>query len=120
LVAVYPQYPWKPWLFDKVPQGYWEDIGNRKEYFAYIREKYIKSEEDWYNLRVSEINERQLKSLLMSYYKNSLSRALQDLFPGILRRRGCVDIGRSEFANLAIFASSARILVRYEKSEKIL
>ena len=49
--AVYPEYNWLPWKFDKIQSKYWEDINNQKKFMDWVgNELKIKEMSDWYNV----------------------------------------------------------------------
>jgi hypothetical protein len=51
LAAVYPDYEWLPWRFDKCPQGYWHDMKNQRKFMDWAAKQLdMKNMEDWYKL----------------------------------------------------------------------
>jgi hypothetical protein len=34
LKAAYPNVEWKPWKFQQVPKGFWDDVDNRQKFLA--------------------------------------------------------------------------------------
>jgi hypothetical protein len=56
LTTLYPEHQFKPWLFRRVPQGYWNDPQNQLLFMDWFASVYnIKSVEDWYNVDVKEV-----------------------------------------------------------------
>jgi len=56
LLAVFPEYNWQIWKFDKVPKGYWEVKENQKKYFDLLAsELQLKDGKDWLEVRTSEV-----------------------------------------------------------------
>jgi hypothetical protein len=56
LTTLYPEHQVKPWLFRRVPQGYWNDPQNQLLFMDWFASVYnIKSVEDWYNVDVKQI-----------------------------------------------------------------
>lgn len=48
LVAIYPEYSWKIYKFEKVPNNFWEDKENVMEAIDCIKKELgIKTKEDW-------------------------------------------------------------------------
>ena len=39
LLAIYPEYEWQPWRFNKVPNNYWKDLDHQKKYIAWLTEE---------------------------------------------------------------------------------
>jgi hypothetical protein len=96
LSTIYPEKKWLPWLFDKVPQGYWEDTANQLSFLDWISQRLeVKSQEDWYKIKTSGIHgdnmsitigyvvdiEKLGGTTLLRYYNGSLIKALQTLYP---------------------------------------
>lgn len=49
---LFPDYDWKPWLFNQVPANWWKKAENRKEYLQWLGEKLGYSEPvDWYKAK---------------------------------------------------------------------
>jgi hypothetical protein len=49
LTHVYPEYPWKPWLVDKMHKGGWNDINMVTRYVEWLEKQLnIVELEDWY------------------------------------------------------------------------
>ncbi len=69
------------WLQPK-DVSFWTIQSNRKSYFDWVSSQLkIQSLEDWYNIRVSDIQAFSGGSLLNNYYGGSLIKALQNLYP---------------------------------------
>jgi hypothetical protein len=39
LRSVYPNYDWKPWLFNRVCNGFWANEGNMDQYLAWLSDQ---------------------------------------------------------------------------------
>ena len=51
IMSVLPEYPWIPWKFLNVPNGYWNEIENQIKFMRYLGEQLkVKTMEDWYGL----------------------------------------------------------------------
>ena len=51
LKSVYPEYPWLPWKFVRLPRNYWSNIENQREFMQYLSKQLnIKELSDWYNI----------------------------------------------------------------------
>ncbi len=81
LCAVYPEQKFLPWLFEKVPQGFWDNTANQRSYLDWLASQLnITKAEDWYSVKVSDVVTRRGGSLL-SRYGGSLSKALMHNYP---------------------------------------
>lgn len=53
MMDTYPDFSWKPWLFEHTPKGYWEDMENQKQYLEWLGKRLgYNSMDDWYKLTV--------------------------------------------------------------------
>jgi hypothetical protein len=53
LRAVYPDFEWLPWKFDKCPQNYWGDVKNQRKFLDWAaKELKIAEISDWYRVSV--------------------------------------------------------------------
>lgn len=78
-----PRYDWKPWLFSSVPQGYWQQLENRRAYVEWLgRQAGCKSPESWSRLTRAQFARHGGGGLLAAYYAGSPLRALQECRPG--------------------------------------
>jgi hypothetical protein len=51
LSAVYPEYEWLPWKFDKSPANYWEDVKNQGKFVEWAAKQLNVNEmSDWYKV----------------------------------------------------------------------
>jgi hypothetical protein len=74
LKELYPEYPWQPWTFDRIPQKYWDSLENQRAYMDWIAVTLeIKSMEDWYRLGSRQLVMRKGAGLLEKY-DNQLSK----------------------------------------------
>jgi len=81
LEELHPEFVWKAWLFEKVPNGFWDVMANRKSYLQWISgEINIQKPADWFSVKQEEFIRRGGGGFLWKY-RNSIQRALQDLFP---------------------------------------
>lgn len=98
LEAVYPEYKWQPWLFQKVPVGFWKDDYNIQHYIKWLSEILgIEKMEDWYNVTYSQISQLAGGTLLN-----------QCNFPALLKR--C----------FPSYAWNRRLFATYYKSQDLL
>jgi hypothetical protein len=45
---VYPEYKWLPWLFERLPPGFWRDANNLRLFLNWAGKKLgIKEMKDW-------------------------------------------------------------------------
>ena len=72
---------WKRWLFNKVPNKFWDKKGNKLDYMEWLsNQKGIDKLEDWYNYD-RELLIRNFGSGLLDKYSSSLQNVLLDLYP---------------------------------------
>lgn len=82
LVSVYPNQDWPIWKFNRVPSGQWDDLNQQRQFMDMVAQKLgLKSMDDWYYVKQSQIKQLGGASLLQHYYHNSLSAALMQIYP---------------------------------------
>ena len=60
LVFAYQNHKWLPWLFDRIPNGFWDDAENRERFLRWIgKQLKFKTADDWQRLTAESL--RQLK-----------------------------------------------------------
>ncbi len=63
-----PEYPWKEWLFPRVPRGFWNDRQNRRRYLDWLAEELgFKTIEDWYRLTTETLGQYRGDSITTMY-----------------------------------------------------
>lgn len=68
LTTLYPEYSWKLWKFEKVPQEFWQDIQNRRLFFEDLAKKLnITSWENWYDVSSQTIRENGGSGLIEAF-----------------------------------------------------
>ena len=81
LKSIYPNYEWIPWKF-QTSKNFWSNIENQRKYFNWLSNQLnIKSNEDWYNIKIEQIISLYSSSLLNKYYDGSLYLALKSIYP---------------------------------------
>jgi hypothetical protein len=81
LTSIYPQFDWKPWRFNSVPQKYWKNRQNQRNFFDWIAEQIgINTQHDWYNVRKGDIFHLGVVGIL-DVYGSSFFVALQNIYP---------------------------------------
>eukprot|EP01027_Heterolobosea_sp_BB2_P003839 GEZU01005788.1.p1 GENE.GEZU01005788.1~~GEZU01005788.1.p1 ORF type:complete len:287 (-),score=64.29 GEZU01005788.1:22-882(-) len=82
LAAVYPEFPWSPYRFSKVPSGLWKNPLNHHDYFVNVLAPAldIKHLDDWYSVQLEDIPEKGA-SMINNHYGGSLTRALMSIYP---------------------------------------
>ena len=59
LLRVYPEHKWEVWRFDCGFRSYWSDPNNRLLYFESLaRQLGFRSLDDWYRVKLSDIEEQ--------------------------------------------------------------
>jgi hypothetical protein len=57
LQNLHPEHTWIPWLFKRVPIGYWGDIKNQRAFVEWISvQEGMKSLDDWYSVNVRDLS----------------------------------------------------------------
>lgn len=80
LMSVYNDYNWLPWKFTKLPQGYWKDIENRKNFMNYLSTQLkIKDYTEWYNVTFHEISQYGGEGLTDQY--KSIAELFMSIYP---------------------------------------
>jgi len=77
----YPNFEWKPWLFARACNRFWEDLSNQREYLSWVGKRLgFLGLEDMYKINVSSFEENCGSGLLCRFEK-SPSRFLKIAFP---------------------------------------
>lgn len=77
-----PRKKWQPWCFHTVPQGYWQDIDNRRTYMRWLGKQIgFTKLSDWYRLKRQDFSDHHGEALFVSYYNGSIYNALVDYRP---------------------------------------
>jgi hypothetical protein len=81
LKAIYPDFKWQAQNFTHTTKGYWDDISHQRAFFERLaRTLKVKSADDWYDVKGSEVMKRGGSGIL-SKYDNSLYTALKSIYP---------------------------------------
>jgi hypothetical protein len=79
LLEVYPNHDWIIWKFKCVPQGFWDNAGNRKEFLNWLeKQMYITKWTDWYRISQKQISKVASTTVIQRYGMMSL---LKEAFP---------------------------------------
>jgi len=72
-----------PWINNRVPNGFWNDLDNRRSYFVDLKKHYeFEKPEDCYQLTAKMIRDYHGASLLnANHYKGSIIAFLQEMMP---------------------------------------
>ncbi len=77
-----PDHDWKPWLFPKVPHGFWQEAENRRSYMDWLGGVLqIKREEDWYQVPFETFAENGGATLIQKFYRGSILAAVCECRP---------------------------------------
>ncbi|MBL4884777.1 MAG: hypothetical protein JKY95_09620 [Planctomycetaceae bacterium] len=77
-----PRKKWQPWSFHTVPQGFWQDVDNRRAYLRWLGKQLgFTKLSDWYKLNRQHFSDHHGESIFISYYNGSIFNALQDYRP---------------------------------------
>lgn len=70
----HPDYSWRPWLFRKVPNGFWADPDNRRDYYTWLRAQLgFRSNRRWSELTREQVKQTGAATLLHSRFRGSMS-----------------------------------------------
>ena len=72
---------WKPWLFDKAPNGFWQDLENQKWYMDWLSGELGITELDGWYIYDRDVLNRKKGGGLLGLYSTSLARILVTLYP---------------------------------------
>eukprot|EP01114_Cavostelium_apophysatum_P019714 TRINITY_DN6425_c1_g1_i1.p1 TRINITY_DN6425_c1_g1~~TRINITY_DN6425_c1_g1_i1.p1 ORF type:complete len:331 (-),score=44.33 TRINITY_DN6425_c1_g1_i1:81-1073(-) len=82
LTSIYPEFDWRIYKFDRVPDNYWEILANRRQFFDDLfKDLKLESCQDWYGVKCSEVYKRGGGGMFFEYYRASLAKALPALYP---------------------------------------
>ncbi len=75
-----PDYNWKPWLFSKVPHGFWNELGNRRQYLEWLADHLrFRSLSDWHHLTNRDLSTTGGGGLFCSHYGRSMARLREEV-----------------------------------------
>lgn len=106
--CLFPDYDWKPWLFNQVPANWWKNADNRKEYFEWLGKKHgFLKPNDWYKAKKATFSKYKGARFLQEFdgYQDAIMQSIPDFDwkPWLFRqvphgywedwknRRACVD-----------------------------
>ncbi len=77
VIEYFPEYEWREWFFETVPQNFWKKPKNRHRYMTWLGEKLgFRKPEDWYRITAKDFHSNNGGGLLASYYQDSPSLAV--------------------------------------------
>jgi hypothetical protein len=51
LQSIYPEFQFYPWLFERVPVRFWDDLNNQRQYFDWLAKRLnVNHLDGWYNV----------------------------------------------------------------------
>eukprot|EP01120_Amphizonella_sp_Union-15-10_P006934 TRINITY_DN2297_c0_g1_i1.p1 TRINITY_DN2297_c0_g1~~TRINITY_DN2297_c0_g1_i1.p1 ORF type:complete len:420 (-),score=58.18 TRINITY_DN2297_c0_g1_i1:119-1378(-) len=81
LIDLYPEYPWIPWRFNKVPHKFWSDLTHHRDFMIYLgKELGFLDFTDFYRLTVDNIISHG-GSGFAQLYRRSPYLCLKTIFP---------------------------------------
>jgi hypothetical protein len=84
LQTTYPEHYWLPWLFPRVPSGFWKPQSNQRKYMDWLFGRLGLSRLDnWYDVKRSQLDKVGANSMLDVLYQGSLTKALTTLYPEV-------------------------------------
>jgi hypothetical protein len=82
LERAFPEYEWLPWRFAYVPNGFWKEKSNWRQYFDWAGRKLgIKNLDDWYNVKRVDVIDEGGGGVLNMHFGGSLGKALMTIYP---------------------------------------
>jgi hypothetical protein len=82
LMDMFPDYDWVEWEFDVSPNSLWHNKAKHNEYAIELGKKMgYQQWEDWYKIRIKDIQNYHGGGLLNSHYNNSARKFVMDVFP---------------------------------------
>jgi len=95
---LYPNSKIHLWEYPPVPSSFWKDRDNRLDYILWLGEKLnFYSEDDWYKLKIQDLETSNGMGMLYGYYDYSKINMLKDLFPHIDWKEWLFDFTTSLF-----------------------
>lgn len=86
VAACFPRRDWKPWLFERAPNCFWQDRENCRTYLLWLGKRLgYKHPDDWYRLKGDDFKNNHGRMLLRRY-RSSVAEVVMDLLP---RRNWC-------------------------------
>jgi len=80
LMSIYPEHPWKPWKFGRLPTGFWDSDSNALEALHWVAdEKNIHSVDDWFKITSADLDGMGLSGLREKY--GGLISILKKFYP---------------------------------------
>jgi hypothetical protein len=68
LEAIFPEFHWQMWRFERVPKNFWDKEDHVKEYLTWLADKLqIEILEDWHKISREQLQPFKTVSLLMKY-----------------------------------------------------
>ncbi len=75
VLDAFPEHSWKPWLFDRVPHGFWSSRRNRNDYFDWLAVQLkIRDASDWGRIQNKDQRELHFGGLLNSVFAGSVRK----------------------------------------------
>ncbi len=71
VMAAFPEYEWREWLFTSTPVGFWNDTANVRRYLEWLGDRLGFTEpEDWYGLRIQDVKKNCGAALRVKYHES--------------------------------------------------
>lgn len=95
VTSIYPNYNWKMWKFNKVPDGYWHDMKHQRNFMDWLgiisliiklifnlgSELGYTTYEDWYEISYEDINKHGGGLLMKKFCDGSPSKLVMSSYP---------------------------------------
>ncbi len=77
----FPEYDWKPWLFAKAPQGFWDLPANQRSYMDWLGQRLgYRCADDWYAVTLDDFLRNKGRGIMALYHRSPVL-AVIDLIP---------------------------------------
>lgn len=83
LSKMYPEYPWKWWLFTRTSPGLWEKIENQREFIEWIGSSVLNVQhwEQWYDVSLDQIKANGGTALVTQFSGGGMAQLMRTMYP---------------------------------------
>jgi hypothetical protein len=82
LKLAFPEHDWKPWMFGRAGGNTMNDVQAQRQFFEWAaKELELRTLEDWYRSRLSDVYSLGGRNFIIKNYQGSLTAALEASFP---------------------------------------
>lgn len=83
VTTTFPEHPWLPWLFDKLPKDYWEPTTHVVTYLNWLGSNSlsVRRHDDWYQVTTLQLRKQKGGSSLLRKFNFSMIKLLEAAYP---------------------------------------